>query len=50
MTKIDGAAPLKDGCVQKRKQLVPDLPAEIVERLDGLLPPEALEEAQTSGS
>ncbi len=45
MTKIDGAAPFKDGCVRKRKQFTPDLPAEVVERLDGLFPRETLEEA-----
>ena len=45
MTKIDGASALKDDCVKKRRRWAPDLPAEVVERLDGLFPREALEEA-----
>jgi hypothetical protein len=45
MVMINDDAPYKDGCVQKRKKLVFDLPAEVLERLDGLFPRERLEEA-----
>jgi putative transposase len=44
---IDGAAPLKDACVKKRRcsrKLVAPAP-EVVERLDGMFPRELLEEA-----
>lgn len=46
MTKIDAAAGLKDDCVQERKRFAPDLPAEVVERLDGLFSAEALDQAR----
>lgn len=45
MVMSNGDAPYKDDCVQKRSKVVPDLPAEVVERLDDLFPRERLEEA-----
>ena len=44
MTDIDHAQ-YKDDDVRKRKRFAPDLPAEVVQRLDGLFSREALEEA-----
>jgi putative transposase len=45
MPKIDQSAQYKDDCVKQRKQFRPDLPPEVLERLDGLFSREALEEA-----
>jgi putative transposase len=45
---IDGSAPLKDACVRKRGRRARALakaPPEVMERLDGMFPREALEEA-----
>src|SRR3954471_1421370 len=48
MTDIQGAAPGRMQCVPKqrrRSKATGEPPPELVDRLDGLLPPEALEEA-----
>jgi putative transposase len=44
MSDIHGSAPAKMRCVPKRRRSV-EPPSELVDRLDGLLPAEALEEA-----
>lgn len=44
-TAIDGGPAFKDDDVKERKRPKAEVPAEVLERLDGLFPPDALEEA-----